>query len=321
MKVKNFRACNELFNHVLDGHIIAAVAAECNVRSWQEVRQILTETSWRIIIKDIRDKKSNLQKVGKLRESKDKDRDILHENALLFLQHGLMYRDFCNAMRFGDSGRVIHCLVYFAIWFQGSGLSNYAWEIMHMVTCVRHTWSEEMVEFWKNNCLLNPSGSPKGFMAFDYLCEHFVREHKLRMPTSPNPAQDRYHREVHSPQLMTYRDARERMLKESGAIHYYMHSSVVDPTLDVQTIAEHLISEGVFYCRGGRTGFTDKAAADLHEIGTGKMYSGQPIADYKLKVVTSMMGAGDTSAEDDEMPEPESVYDNDDDLIDFVEQP
>ena len=204
MKVKNFRSCNELFNHVLDGHIIAVVAAEYNVHSWQEVRQILTEQNWRIAIKDIREKKSNLQEVGQLREAKDKDRDILYENALLFLQHGLMYRDFCNAMRFGDSGRVIHCLVYFALWFQGSGLSNYAWEIMHMVACVRHAWSEEMVEFWKNNCLLNPSGSPKGFMAFDYLCEHFVREYKDRMPTDTSPAKDRHHREINSPQLMTF---------------------------------------------------------------------------------------------------------------------
>ena len=48
----------------------------------------------------------------------------------------ITYLDFIIACQSGFSGRVEKCIEYFAIFYQGSILTNYAGETIHLVACL-----------------------------------------------------------------------------------------------------------------------------------------------------------------------------------------
>ena len=106
--------CDQLFNHVLDGHILAIVGMALKVIDYNDLCTKLRVANWRKIIKRIQLEFSKLTLVGDVRGSDNRNAEF--ENAVLFLQHGLVYREFSKAIRFGDPGRVEHCLKIFSIW-------------------------------------------------------------------------------------------------------------------------------------------------------------------------------------------------------------
>ena len=83
-------------------------------------------------------------------------------------------------------------------------------------------------------------------MAVDFLNEYFVREFKSRVRPSFTPAEDRFLLEVVSAQLWAFRTAKCHLLRETGAVDHYQHSSIVDPISDITVIADHLIKQEVF---------------------------------------------------------------------------
>lgn len=298
--IKNFRACHQFFNHILDAHILAAVAAELGVKNCSALCSKLESEDWREAIKRVTKKYSGLTLVSGWREEgkkSDEKRDMVRENAVLFLQHGLMYRDFCDSMRRGDTGRVKHCLSFFMAWFQGSTLKNYAAETLHLITCLNCLWSPKLRLFWLDNCLVNFSGSPKGFMACDLLGELIIRELKDLIDHINSQASDAYFRNVLSPQVMTIREIRNNMLRITNATNYYQHSSTGNPWNDVRVITEKLLSIGIFDFVPGRT-HTNHAdedeiktyteVADLHVIGVEKIWNGKSIDRYKEKIMKGM---------------------------------
>ena len=243
-KVKNFQACHELFNDILDGYLVAAVAEHYGAISCDDLIQHLEGKDWREAIAEVEKRFSVPGLVAKWRENEV--RDITHENVVLFIQHGLMYRDFTKSMRTGDSGRVLHCLKFFTIWFQGTRSSNYSLETIYLSSCLNRIWSVELGRFYLDNCLLNLSGSRKGFQAEDLVGELQVREEKSHMNMINNPAHNKWHREVVSPIVFELRNAREAMLKQSGATNYYKHSSGVASFHDVRKVANHALQHRVF---------------------------------------------------------------------------
>jgi len=54
--------------------------------------------------------------VYKWRRQDEGDRDAVQENAVLLLQHGLVYRRFSESLATGDTGWVMECIKYFTIW-------------------------------------------------------------------------------------------------------------------------------------------------------------------------------------------------------------
>ena len=94
--IKDFRACNQLFNHVLGGHVLAIVAAQLGVGSCAELCKALETRNWREAFEPTESRLTDLYYIDELRTSNE--RDVVYENAMLFLQHGLVYRDFSNAM-------------------------------------------------------------------------------------------------------------------------------------------------------------------------------------------------------------------------------
>ncbi|KAH9015410.1 hypothetical protein EDB84DRAFT_1671051 [Lactarius hengduanensis] len=98
--------------------------------------------------------------------------DMIFENAVLFLRDGLILREFSDAIKSGDSGRVLLVLKLWAFGFRGSGRSKYAYEVLHLLHNVTHVWPEPVVRIVLNNWLVNPTGKANSFVELDLMQEH-----------------------------------------------------------------------------------------------------------------------------------------------------
>ncbi|KAH9034580.1 hypothetical protein EDB85DRAFT_2144231 [Lactarius pseudohatsudake] len=98
--------------------------------------------------------------------------DMVFENAVLFLRDGLILREFSDAIKSGDSGRVLLVLKLWALSFRGSGRSKYAYEVLHLLHNVTHVWPEPVVRIVLNNWLVNPTGKANSFVELDLMQEH-----------------------------------------------------------------------------------------------------------------------------------------------------
>jgi hypothetical protein len=116
---KSFEKSLDFLNQVVDGHILAMLSRSLDATSCVDLCEKLETINWYKSIKALTRELGDLNKVGELRECEMSQRDQVRENAILFVQCGLMLRDFSEAMRTGDSGRVFHCLKFFMIWLQG----------------------------------------------------------------------------------------------------------------------------------------------------------------------------------------------------------
>ncbi|KAJ7590258.1 hypothetical protein C8J56DRAFT_1048420 [Mycena floridula] len=98
--------------------------------------------------------------------------DMVYENALLFLRDALISREYTDAIKTGDSGRVLLVLKAWALGFQGNGRTKYAYEMLHIIHNLTHVWPKAVCEIVLNNWLLCPSGNPKSFIEVDLIQEH-----------------------------------------------------------------------------------------------------------------------------------------------------
>ena len=74
---------------------------------------------------------------GKLTEG-----DMVFENAVLFLRDALISREFSDAVKAGDSGRVVLVLKTWALSFRGNGRTKYAYEMLHLIHNLTSVWSQ-----------------------------------------------------------------------------------------------------------------------------------------------------------------------------------
>jgi hypothetical protein len=273
-------------NTLLDGHILALLALETKDSDVGNLGAHLQTRNWRKMIRNICNSVLNFETVDQLRECEDHERDIVYENAILFVQQALVYRRFSQALEQGDSGWAERCIALFTIWFQNDSPSAaspvYRKESLNLMACLKHIWSKEFKFFYRNNCMVSLSGKKGSFMACDQACEYVVREAKSIIPKSDSPASDRFFRHVLGRQTFTFKSVRDHMQQESDARKHYMHSSTVDPTRDVLSVARHLLRRNVFVKQPGRPALGDVAipSVDLLSSGLGVIGLGGVIKSY-----------------------------------------
>ena len=68
--------------------------------------------------------------------------DMVFENAILFLRDALISREFTDAVKAGDSGRILLVLKTWALSFRGNGRTKYAYEMLHVVHNLTSVWPE-----------------------------------------------------------------------------------------------------------------------------------------------------------------------------------
>jgi hypothetical protein len=66
--------------------------------------------------------------------------DMVFENAILFLRDVLISREFSDAIKAGDSGRVLLVLKAWALSFRGNGRTKYAYKMLHVIHNLTNVW-------------------------------------------------------------------------------------------------------------------------------------------------------------------------------------
>ena len=314
-KIKDFRACNQLLEHLSDAHILAAIATAWGITKIDHLRENLRHANWRKLMDRMAEKFSNFDMVQGLREQADEERDLIHENAVLFLQHTLIYRRFTEAQSTGDSGYVLFCLKVFTIWFLNTHKSvsfrSYRRESLHLMACLKYIWSPEFIKFWMDNCLVNLSGKTTGFMACDLLCEHVVRECKAKLPKPGTPAMYEFFRDVSTREIMVSKDIRDHMIELANTF-CYQHSSSVKADGDVFLAAQKLLDERVFTHTPGRTQSTHSTvpatpAIDMYHLGLVAIADGKVITDYQQRMYVNTGSESDGNGDIEPFVDEESV--------------
>ncbi|KAJ7268858.1 hypothetical protein B0H12DRAFT_1096990 [Mycena haematopus] len=98
--------------------------------------------------------------------------DMVFENAVLFLRDALLTREFADAIKTGDSGRVLIILRMWAFCYRGNGRSKYAHEMLHLLHNLMCVWTKELRYIVLQNWLANPRGKPLSFVEIDLIQEH-----------------------------------------------------------------------------------------------------------------------------------------------------
>jgi hypothetical protein len=70
--------------------------------------------------------------------------DMVFENAVLFLRDALISREFTDAVKAGDSGRVVLILKIWALSFRGNGRSKYAYEMLVLIHHLKKVWPKQL---------------------------------------------------------------------------------------------------------------------------------------------------------------------------------
>ncbi|KAK7013469.1 hypothetical protein R3P38DRAFT_3206790 [Favolaschia claudopus] len=98
--------------------------------------------------------------------------DMVFENAVLFLRDALLTREFADAIKSGDSGRIVIILRLWAFSYRGNGRTKYAHEMLHILHNLICVWTNELRYIVLQNWLANPQGKIKAFVEIDLVQEH-----------------------------------------------------------------------------------------------------------------------------------------------------
>lgn len=206
---KDFRACDSFMLDVLEAHVLAMVMSAAKVRTIQGLRTELEKGfNWKGLLDFAPNRLYDTRHIQELRaggskqgSADDENRDLALENAILFLRDLLVYRDYKDAVKCGDTGRIVNVLGYWCAMYQGTSLKNYPQEMVHFITCLKRIWSPEFKDVWMKHCLVNASGEPGAWNPDDKFGEYVVRENKERIHPSSNALTGDFNREVHAPQV------------------------------------------------------------------------------------------------------------------------
>jgi hypothetical protein len=70
--------------------------------------------------------------------------DMVFENASLFFRDALISRELTDAVKCGDSGRIISVIKVWALAFRGNGRTKYAHEMLHLLQNLVNVWCNEL---------------------------------------------------------------------------------------------------------------------------------------------------------------------------------
>ncbi|KAJ7826515.1 hypothetical protein B0H13DRAFT_2241113 [Mycena leptocephala] len=118
-------------------------------------------------------KKTSLEEYAKKCNSWDTLKgDMVFENAVLFVRDALLTREFADAIKAGDSGRIVLILKLFAFTYRGNGRTKYAHEMLHVLHNIVNVWSDGLRHTILHNWLLCPTGKANAFVEVDLVQEH-----------------------------------------------------------------------------------------------------------------------------------------------------
>ncbi|KAL1749781.1 hypothetical protein FB107DRAFT_294881 [Schizophyllum commune] len=192
--------------------------------------------------------------------------DMVFENAVLFIRDALLSREFSDAIKAGDSGRVLIILKLWVFSYRGSGRTKYAHEMLHLLHNVLNVWPEGLRRAILQNWLQNPTGKPNAFVEIDLIQEHLNYWIK-------------------------------RIYKADGDGHSWAWLAMISPTVNVlRELANHVNSE--LGARQGKKHTTPDLARDINRLMESlekyEVYIEKPgrVLDYNEKPVPDVIATG-----------------------------
>ncbi|KAK7036588.1 hypothetical protein VNI00_011521 [Paramarasmius palmivorus] len=212
----------------------------------------------------------------------EKKGDMVFENAVLFLRDALITREFADAVKCGDSGRVVLVLKIWALSFRGNGRTKYAYEMLSIIHHLTRVWPEGLRKIILNNWLLDPTGNPNSFVEVDLVQEHlnfwiknFYRAH------GSNASWEWL--ETIAPCVGVLRHLTKSLNGLLGADLGIKHEPP-DLTTDIDTLMASLRARGVYSLQPGRVLGDDDDSPAVDSISKGLEMltenSKSPLTDY-----------------------------------------
>ncbi|KDQ32258.1 hypothetical protein PLEOSDRAFT_1034860 [Pleurotus ostreatus PC15] len=209
--------------------------------------------------------------------------DMVFENGVLFIRDALLTREFADAVKAGDSGRVVIILKLWALAYRGSGRSKYAHEMLHVIYNIRHLWPPGLIrKIILNNWLINPSGKDNAFIEIDLLQEHLNFWIK-KIYKADGHAHSWDWLAMISPCIDVLRQLARKINGTLGSRQGAKHS-IPNLALDIERLMASLKTHEVYIQKNGRVLFpAEKPAADVISKGLAMLTHGSPttpLADF-----------------------------------------
>ncbi|KAL0059342.1 hypothetical protein AAF712_013920 [Marasmius tenuissimus] len=289
-----FRVCRDLIFTSLYARVLNCLLLVAGCDSLEAV--VKPTTTFQDLLRyaeEIYDRFTDAAKVSELRwerrcahkagkdPKKEMKGDMIYENAILFLRDALITREFSDAVKCGDSGRVMLVLKIWALEFRGNGRTKYAYEMLSIVHHITHVWPEPLRKIILNNWLLNPTGNPNSFVEVDLVQKHmnfwiknFYRAH------GSNGSWEWL--EKIAPCVVVLRNLTKGLNGLLGSDQGTKHAPP-DLTADIQTLIENLHEREVYMLKPGcMLDDDDPAVIDSITAGLEALSDGLkgPINDY-----------------------------------------
>ncbi|KAF8244904.1 hypothetical protein K440DRAFT_646675 [Wilcoxina mikolae CBS 423.85] len=206
---------------------ISAIMNHIHVNSFEQMQERMATDNWRdIIVAAVKECIPPTIVHFNCKEKAPSEQDGLLENAVLLLQHGLIYRALGEAVAQGDSGRVVTQMQMLTVMFHGGRQSNYATECLE--------WSA-----------VNLSGREGKWIEMDRFNEQLVNYIKAIYNPWGTPASDRFQREVIARLIILFGRVKLAMAKAVGATDYSSQHSEVSANADICCLVDRLNGENV----------------------------------------------------------------------------
>ncbi|THG94119.1 hypothetical protein EW026_g7288 [Hermanssonia centrifuga] len=235
------------------------------------------------------------QVVQDLRLAEDSDGDTIYENALLFMRNGLHIREFTDAIKSGDSDRIVLMLKRLALFYRGTGQTKYAHEMLHLIHNIEHIWPKPLWCVYLcifrtfadtdpdsaiilKNWLVNPSGRANGFLPVDLLQEHMNFWVKVIYQAQGSGASWDWLETV-SPCINVLRALATQMNWNLGSQQGSKHHAL-DLTNDIRELMKALRTHRVYEKESGRVIDDGTAVPDTFVHGLHGLLG--PLRDYNI---------------------------------------
>ncbi|KLO06254.1 hypothetical protein SCHPADRAFT_838283 [Schizopora paradoxa] len=167
----NYRTAKNLIDVSLYARVLHCLLRVSTKATLEEYARNATFDSFKTDAFSVVDQFANAQVVENLRNKRlldpDNGGDMIFENASLFMRDALLLREFSDAVRVGDAGRVFKIIKLWAFGFRGGGKPKYAQEAMefvHNATCV---WTEKQRCVFLRFLFINTDGTLTGNIPLD----------------------------------------------------------------------------------------------------------------------------------------------------------
>ncbi|KAI4520861.1 hypothetical protein K525DRAFT_270399 [Schizophyllum commune Loenen D] len=226
------------------------------------------------------DQYANPEVARKLRRARDRGDveagDMVFENAVLFLRDVLLLREFTDAIKGGDSGRIITVLESWVFSYRAQGRPQYAGETLRILHNYKKVWPPGIRDIMLRNWLVNTTGKPNAFLEVDLLQEHLNYWIKTYFQAHGSNASWEWLATV-SPCVIVLRSLANEINDALGSKQGKRHTTP-DLTKDIHELMASLQKHNVYEVVPGRRFDADDSSLVDDAVSTGFVKLIQPTA-------------------------------------------